>query len=293
MRKIGIFCDGCQLVHPDLIESGQIVVSGDNVIIDGVTYYDYQEGFTTQEYIDMVEKADNPPSTAGTSPALVNQLFEGMAEKYDTIYAYPIPPNVSSVNDYVEMTANDFQEEVEDITIYVEKDSIIGGAGGFILEEALRLAEAGKSLEEIKEAEKKYRKEIKNYVALGGTEFTKKGGRMAHQKEELEKTADNERVVIDVQKALNVYKKFDNEEDLIADLMGMFDEDYQKAKEKGSNLKARVITSAHLETEQIIIDRIQADYPDVEFDTFEATPSITTHLGIGSFHFTWAEVQTD
>jgi len=107
----------------------------------------YKDGFdiTTQEFYELMESSDIIPSTAQPKPIDVYQLYEKLSHDYDEILSINLGSTVSGTIETLNLVAKEIHQA--NVTVYDTK--FVSIPAGYLVLEAKRLVDEGKSVEEI------------------------------------------------------------------------------------------------------------------------------------------------
>ncbi len=174
--KYKIIGDSCCDLEPKYkaLENVEIIpltltVSGEDVIDD--------ETFDQKEFIRKVSLATEEPKSACPSPQRFMEAYEG---DYDCIFVVTLSANLSGSYNSAEVGRKMYYEEHPDDKkkIYVFDSCSASSGEAQIAVETMRLADAGKSFEEIVNEVNAFRDEMKTYFVIESLETLRKNGRL-------------------------------------------------------------------------------------------------------------------
>lgn len=133
----------------------------------------YEDITLTQEefYQKLAEDADI--STSQPSPASVTELWDELLEEYDEVIYIPMSSGLSSSCETAMMLARDYEGKVHVIDnqriSITQRQSVL---------DAIKMAEDGKSAQEIEEILMREKLEASIYITVDTLKYLKKGGRV-------------------------------------------------------------------------------------------------------------------
>lgn len=146
-----------------------LTVSGEDIVDD--------ETFDQKAFIQKVSQATEEPKSSCPSPARYMQAYEG---DYDAVFVVTLSANLSGSYNSAEVGKNMYYEEHEGdakkIHVFNSCSASVGETQ--LAMEIFKLAEAGKSFEEIVELVTNMRKEMNTYFVIESLETLRKNGRL-------------------------------------------------------------------------------------------------------------------
>ncbi len=171
MAKIGIVTDSNSGITQADAEKMGITVLPMPFLIDGEQYFE-DINLTQEEFYEHLQN-DAAVSTSQPSPQAVTDLWDKLLQKFDEIVHIPMSSGLSESLHTAERLAEDYGGRVQ--VVDNQRISITQKAS---VEDALRLAAAGKTAAEIKEILLKTKFDSSIYISLDTLKYLKKGGRL-------------------------------------------------------------------------------------------------------------------
>ena len=171
MGKVAVLTDSNSGITQEEAKSLGVGVLPMPFFIDNVEYF---EGITLSQeefYKKMEEGSDI--KTSQPSPGSVTELWDAYLKEYDEIVYIPMSSSLSSSCETAIMLAEDYDGRVQ-----VVNNQRISVTQKRSVQDALMLAEEGKSAEEIKKILEKNAKESGIYITVDTLKYLKKGGRI-------------------------------------------------------------------------------------------------------------------
>jgi DegV family protein with EDD domain len=176
MGKIGILTDTTNCLPPELISRYNIRVVPEGLILDGKPYRDQVE-ITPAEFWEKFKKLKHLPSTSAPSPAEFEEAFGEMARSTDQIICILVSKILSGTQNNALLAKRLFLEQNPGVKIEIIDSKCAAGALGFLVMEAARAAEAGKSFEETIQLVHNMLPRVTYLTALDTMKYLIKGGR--------------------------------------------------------------------------------------------------------------------
>jgi len=176
MSKVGIVTDSTNCLPADLIKQYDIHVAPYHLILEGKVYLDQIE-ITPAEFWKMFKGLKNLPTTGVPSPGSYADIFTELAKSTNDIVCLIISHALSAA--YKSATAAREMVMAEHPGLNIElidtKNSV--GALGFVVLEAARAAQAGKSLNAVVKIAQDMIPKVKYIAAFDTLKYLIRGGR--------------------------------------------------------------------------------------------------------------------
>ncbi len=148
MSKVGIITDSIHGLSPELIQQYDIRVAPMGVVIDNKAYRDTLD-ITSSQFYPLFKEARTPCSTTAAVPGDFLSIYRDLAGVTDSMIYIGVSKAVTATYSVAQQTREIFQEERPEVKIELIDSKTGMGALGFLVLEAARAAEKGKSLPEI------------------------------------------------------------------------------------------------------------------------------------------------
>lgn len=177
MKKIKITTDTASDITLETAEKYGIHLLPINITMDGKAYKDRYD-INPEEFYDALPKCNEIPKTGQVTVAEHMEEFKKFSDEYAIIHV-PISANASGTYQSACLAANEIKDEnpEADITI-VDPASFSYGYGYYVIE-AAKMANDGKSKEEIISYLEDGFSKTKIYFAPDTLDYLKKGGRIS------------------------------------------------------------------------------------------------------------------
>lgn len=137
----------------------------------------YEDGvdITKDEFYDLLINKGKYPKTSQPTPTVFKQYFKAAKENKDTLLVLPLSSGMSGAYNSAQIAKQ--MVDYEDIHI-IDTQTTIGGLR-ILINHALKLIDAGKSIDEIVKTLEKLKKRIVLVAIMDTLEYLYKGGRLS------------------------------------------------------------------------------------------------------------------
>ena len=176
MSKVGIVTDSTSCLPAELIKEYDIRVAPYHLIMEGKDYVD-QIDITPAEFWRRFSSLKEIPTTGVPGPGELANIFTELAKTSDSIVCVHISRALSAIYETVMVARETVLQKHPNLKIeYVDSKCSVG-ALGFIVLEAARAAQSGRSLSEVTRAARDLVPRVKWISALDTLKYLIKGGR--------------------------------------------------------------------------------------------------------------------
>ncbi|AMV70243.1 DUF194, DegV family protein [Pediococcus damnosus] len=273
MAKVKIVTDSSCGVTDQEVQDYNITIVPLTVMIDDTIYVE-RETISNEEFLNKMQHSKALPKTSQPPIGKFVETFDKLGEDGSQVICFDMLEAISGTVHEAEQAA---QLSKTDVTVVDSQTT--DRALAFQVIEAAKLAQAGKSRDEILKAAVNIRDHTKLYMGVMTLDNLVKGGRISHMTGMISGFL-NIRIVLQVtQGELKVVAKGRG----MKTINKFFDEVYKKMA-KTSNIKAIGISHVGaLQTVLPIKEKIQEMFPDIKILVRETVPIIATHGGPGAF----------
>lgn len=148
MSKVGIITDSTSCLPKELIKEYEIQIAPVHLMIDGKDYRD-QVDITPAEFGRQFKVLKKMPTTSAASPGDWTDAITGAAKFTDSIVCIALSKALSATHEATIQASNIVRSEHPNLNVEVIDSQTPTGALGFVVLEASRAAQAGKSLAEV------------------------------------------------------------------------------------------------------------------------------------------------
>lgn len=280
--KIAVVTDSTAYLPQQLIDENNITVVPIPVVLDGQTY---NEGVdvTSAEFYEKLRHSENFPSTAQPSIGEMVALYERLGDQgYDTVISIHL---ASTISGFVNNLKNAAQLVKNTHVIPYDSQITVILMGEMVLA-AAKMAQKGKTVEEILARLDALRATTNEYFIVNDLQNLVRGGRLSNASAFLGSMLrikpiltfdDDSHKIVAFEKIRSLKKAYARVEELFA----------QTVQQTDYPIHAYVI---HANDEPAAIewrDQLAAKYPQVKFDISYFGPVVGTHLGEKAIAIGW------
>ena len=176
MSKVCIVTDSTNGLPAELIKEYDIRVIPYHLIMDGKDYVD-QIDITPAEFWQRFSSLKEIPTTGIPSPGEMADAYTELARSTDSIVSIHVSTGLSAIHNSFDAAQETLREKLPDLNIeYIDSKCAVG-ALGFIVLEAARAVQTGKSLSEVASVAQEMVPRVKWVCVLDTLKYLIKGGR--------------------------------------------------------------------------------------------------------------------
>ncbi len=277
MGKIKIVTDSTCSLPPDLIERY------------GITIVPYSIQFATESYRDGIDidvegfhqklsSEGTMPKTAIPSPGEFAEAYRSIAAPGDSIISIHAGKKVSGICGSAELASAD----LPDLDIAVVDSNIVSMPLGFMVLEAAKAAEAGKSKDEILALVEEVKENTLFFATSVELEHIKESGRIVGAEEAADSAVKVKPIIHFIDGTPQVIDKKRTQSAVLKRMIELAEE-----KAAGRSIKQVAITHANLEPAALDFKaKVEGALSPPEILVTELGPTLTVHLGPGSLCLT-------
>ncbi len=142
--------DSTSCLPPDLIEKYQIEVLPVGLVLEGKHYRDNID-ITREDICQRLDSLDEKPSTTAVSPGDFVNEFEELSKSTDSIVCILVSRALTASHESAYQAKRHIRRQNNSVKIEIIDSKTMAGALGFIVVEAARAAQQGKSMKEVTE----------------------------------------------------------------------------------------------------------------------------------------------
>lgn len=177
MSNIKLITDSASDIMPEVAAKYDIEVIPFSVIIDGV---EYQSGvnLTNEEFYKKLKSCKETPKTSLVSPEIIYETFKKHIEAGKEVFMITISSVASGFFNSARIASEMIVDNYPDAKIKVLDSKKFAYVYGLAMTEAYRLAEEGKTLDEIYDYCEKFLDDFEVYAVPESLVYLEKGGRI-------------------------------------------------------------------------------------------------------------------
>ena len=275
MSRVGIITDSIHGLSPELIEKHDIRFAPMGVIVNNKAYRDTLE-ITAAQFYPLFKEARTPSSTNAATPGDFLDIYNSLSQSTDSMVYIGVSKALTATFKIAEQTRAMFLAEHPQVKIELIDSQNCEGALGFLVLESARAAEAGKSLNDIRDLIRDMIPRVKYLSVLDTLRYLIRIGRIPKSAASEEKLrfrpiigmTDNSGLMQNFPPA-EVEKALENLIDLA-----------EKYIKPGKPVHAIVHHSEYLEEAQELMKLVEARFKPVELYITEYSPAALSSTGL-------------
>lgn len=183
-EEIAILTDSIADLPAEFMDQHQIHLLPLNILVDGTNYLD-KLTVDSSNFFDIIDAAEEYPSSAQQSVKKIEDKLSYLAEHYNYIIAITVSSKMSGTYANLKKAAENILNKNKNLKIEVIDSKSNSGAEGLFVMEAAEKIEAGKTFEETVEYLKSIRENLYIYVSVSDFKYMVRGGRVSPLKGKL------------------------------------------------------------------------------------------------------------
>lgn len=276
--KIAVVTDSTAYIPENLLEKHNIHVLHLSVIFGNESY---REGIdiTTENFYKKVKKEKKLPTTSQPAIGVFVDLYEMLAKDYDAVISIHLSSKLSGTFD----AAKTASSMVRDIKVLPYDSEHSAMPQGYYVLEAAKLAEEGKSLEEIIQKLDEMKTKLRAYFMVDDLSHLQRGGRMTGAQALLGSILNIKPILHVVDGSVLAFEKIRTRKKAMNRIVAMLEEDI-------ANKGVKRATFIHGNSEAQIMkvhDKFKKKHPEIETVISYFGPVVGTHLGEGALGILW------
>ncbi len=277
--KTAVVTDSTSYIPPDLREKLNIHMIPLSVNFGNETYEEETE-LTVDEFFEMV-KTKELPTTSQPSVGRFVELFEKLSKDYDAVISIHLSSGISGTF----QGAGTAGSMVEGIKVYPFDSEISCMMQGFYVIEAAKLAQQGKSPEEILERLNEMKQSLRAYFLVDDLSHLQRGGRLSGAQAMIGSLLQVKPILHFVDTFIVPFEKIRTKKRAKNRIVELLENDAKS----GDSYQAVII---HANREEEALEwkaELEEKFPNVEFMLSYFGPVIATHLGEGALGLGWVK----
>ncbi|MGG2092341.1 DegV family protein [Bacillus sp. S13(2024)] len=277
MPKIKIVTDSTADLSQDVIEKYDIHVIPLSISVNGQTYLDRVD-LQPDEFIEEMEKSEELPKTSQPAVGSFVELYDRLGEDGSEVLSIHLTNGLSG-----SVATAGSAATMTNTKVTVVDSLLITHALGYQVIEAAKMAQEGRSLEDILKRVEEVRKNTRLFVVVDTLENLVKGGRIGKGKAMIGSLLNIKPIASVEDGVLNPITKVRSQGQVVKTLAKIFEEDIA-----GKTVKAVAIPHAKaLPLAQKMKEAVEKISGFTQSEIFFTTPVISTHTGVGAIGFSY------
>ena len=277
MPKIKIVTDSTSDLSQDVIEKYDIHVIPLSISVNGQTYLDRVD-LQPDEFIEEMEKSEELPKTSQPAVGSFVELYDRLGEDGSEVLSIHLTNGLSG-----SVATAGSAATMTNTKVTVVDSLLTTHALGYQVIEAAKMAQEGRSLEDILKRVEEVRKNTRLFVVVDTLENLVKGGRIGKGKAMIGSLLNIKPIASVEDGVLNPITKVRSQGQVVKTLAKIFEEDIA-----GKTVKAVAIPHAKaLPLAQKMKEAVEKISGFTQSEIFFTTPVISTHTGVGAIGFSY------
>ncbi|HDX9579144.1 DegV family protein [Bacillus cytotoxicus] len=277
MQKIKIVTDSTADFSQDVIEKYDIHVIPLSISVNGQTYLDRID-LQPDKFIEEMEKAEELPKTSQPAVGSFVELYDRLGEDGSQVLSIHLTNGLSG-----SVATAGTAATMTNTKVTVVDSLFTTHALGYQVIEAAKMAQEGRSLEDILKRIEEVRKNTRLFVVVDTLENLVKGGRIGKGKAMIGSLLNIKPIASVEDGVLNPITKVRSQGQVVKALGKIFEEDIA-----GKTVKAVAIPHAKaLPLAQKMKEAVEKISGFTQSEIFFTTPAISTHTGAGAIGFAY------
>lgn len=246
-----------------------------SVIIDGEAHLDRRE--ISLDELHAAMKDGKMPSTSQPSPGQVHAMLDKYRAQGDEVVFVTIWKELSGTYQMVKSTIDDYKETYPDFKVEVVDSNSAAGAESIIAIQAMEMAKAGYSFEEVVEQAKWNADYARIYLTVDKLDWLVKGGRLS-------KAAGFVGAALNVKPILTVDDEKLYSTGVVRGSKRVYSRITEKIKEDSAAFTDQMICISHVAQEEnarAVEELIKKEMPEAKTMIFEFGAVLAAHIGLG------------
>lgn len=222
-------------------------------------------------------------STSQPAPGDLMDTWEKVLEEYDEIVHIALSSSLSSSYETAVMLSKDFDGKVQVVNnqrvSIMQKSSVL---------DALRLAEQGKSAEEIKDILEAEKLNARAYITVDTLKYLKKGGRVTPTAAAIGAVLNIKPVLLVWAEKLDSFAKVRGVKAAKKTMLETVEKDLAE-NFAGEDMSIYAVTTCNEEETEIWRQEVQNRFPDYDVKSEYLSLSVTCHIGPGALAIAYAK----
>lgn len=279
MNRTAIVTDSTAYLSEAWVKENQVNVIPLNVVIGNESYQEMVDLKTDAFYREM-SATEKLPTTSQPAIGDFITLFESLAAKgYEEVVTIHLSAQISGTY----QSALSAAEMVEGIKVLGFDSEISCAPQGYFVQEAVKLADAGKSAQDIVHALKDFKQSVRAYFMVDDLNHLHRGGRLSGAQRIVGNMLKIKPILHFDEGKIVPFEKVRTEKRALSRIFDLLNED----ADQRNLTQITVIHANRVEKAEELVSSLKQQHPSVEISVSFFGPVIGTHLGEGSIGIGW------
>lgn len=276
--KTAVVTDSTAYLPKELREKFNIHMVSLNVIF-GEEAYREEIDIKSDEFYEEVRKSDKLPTTSQPPIGEFISKYEELAKEYDAVISIHLSSGISGTY----QGAVSAGEMVEGIQVYPFDSEISCHVQGFYVLEAAKMAQEGKTPDEILARLNEMKKTVRAYFMVDDLSHLQRGGRLSSAQAIIGSLLQVKPLLHFENKVIVPFEKIRTKKKAMKRIVEFLEQDAKS----GDQMEAVIIHANREDEAKEWMSELQPQFPNVQFSISYFGPVIGTHLGEGAMGMGW------
>ncbi|WP_153126678.1 DegV family protein [Peribacillus tepidiphilus] len=276
--KTAVVTDSTAYLPKELREKFNIHMVSLNVIF-GEEAYREEIDIKVDEFYEEVRKSDKLPTTSQPPIGEFISKYEELAKEYDAVISIHLSSGISGTY----QGAVSAGEMVEGIQVFPFDSEISCYVQGFYVLEAAKMAQEGKTPDEILARLNEMKKTVRAYFMVDDLSHLQRGGRLSSAQAIIGSLLQVKPLLHFENKVIVPFEKIRTKKKAMKRIVEFLEQDAKS----GDQMEAVIIHANREDEAKEWMSELQPQFPNVKFSISYFGPVIGTHLGEGAMGMGW------
>lgn len=247
--------------------------------------YKEERDITSEEFFLKVREMDKLPTSSQPTVGDFIALYEELGKTYDAIISIHLSGNISGTY----RNAVSVSQSLENVKVYPYDSELAAAGQAFQVMEAAKLAKNGASVEAILEKLDTIKAATELYFVVDDLTNLVKGGRLSRAAGSVGTFLNIKPVLTFVDGLIVPYDKIRTKRKALRKIESLLE---KSVKDSEHPIQATIVHAFSEDEAKAFKERLEIDFPEVEFNLSFLGPVIGVHTGEGAIGLTWT-IKTD
>ncbi|WP_208560817.1 DegV family protein [Marinilactibacillus kalidii] len=277
--KIAIVTDSTAYLSHEQYDSHNIYSVPLSCIVQNEVFKEERD-ITSEAFFLKVREMDKLPTSSQPTVGDFIALYEELGKTYDAIISIHLSSKISGTY----QNAVSVSQSLEHVEIYPYDSELAAAGQAFQVLEAARLAKEGNSVEMILEQLDKIKKETELYFVVDDLTNLVKGGRLSRAAGSVATLLSIKPVLTFVDGFIVPYDRIRTKKKALRRIENLLE---QSVNTSDHPIQATVVHAFSENEAQAFKEKLEIDFPMVDFSLSFLGPVVGVHTGEGAIGLTW------
>ncbi|WP_077213711.1 DegV family protein [Bacillus dakarensis] len=276
MRKVAWVTDSTAFLDEQLKGHPDIYTVPMSIVLDGKEYLD--SDLTPDELYNRLKALSSPPKTSQPSVGAFKDLYEKLAEKYESIISILISSQLSGT-----VSSSEQASQLVDVPVITIDSKILSYPITVQIKKGMEWLSNGLSIEDVKDKIERMRDSYEVYVLVGSLEQLHRSGRMSGLQLFLGSMLNIKPIIQLSDGVLSIKEKVRSEKKAKDKIISYLRESYNKHHFK----EVYLLYGLHADEAEKWKSELSELFPDITFGCYPLGATIGVHAGENTLGVGW------